>query len=111
MQQPSNGPPSGAPVLITFYGDDLDELKQLANQASDILRTIPGARNVTSSGEGDGSEFALTVDRERAAELGLTPATIAGTLRSAVYGTEATTIKKDGEEIRVVVKLNLNSVV
>ncbi len=109
VQQPSNGPPSGAPVLITFYGDDLDELKQLANQASDILRTIPGARNVTSSGEGDGSEFALTVDRERAAELGLTPATIAGTLRSAVYGTEATTIKKDGEEIRVVVKLNLNS--
>ena len=109
VQQPSEGPPSGAPVLVTFYGDNLDEIKRLANNASDMLRGIDGTRNVTSSGEDDASEFALTINRERAAELGLSPATVAGTLRTAVFGTEATTIKKDGEEIDVVVKLNLNS--
>ncbi len=107
--QPSEGPPSGAPVLVTFYGDNLDELKKLANDAADVLRATPGTRAVTSSGEDDANEFALTVDRIRAAELGLSPTTIASTLRTAIFGTDATTIKVDGEEIDVVVKLNLNS--
>lgn len=109
IYQPNEGPPSGAPVLVTFYGDDLNELKHLANTAADILRDIEGTRIVSSSGEDDASEFALTVDREKAAQLGLSPAIIANTLRTAIFGTEATTIKKDGEEIDVVVKLNLNS--
>lgn len=107
--QPSSGPPVGTPVVITFFGDDRDELKALAADAADILREVPGARSVRSSGEDDASQFALSIDRERAAELGLTPLAIADTLRTAVFGTEATTIKKGGEEIDVVVKLNLNS--
>lgn len=107
--QPSEGPPSGAPVLITFYGDDLGVLKRLAADAADTLREVEGTRVVTSTGEDDASEFALTIDRKRAAELGLSPAAVAGTLRTAVFGTEATTIKQNGEEIKVVVKLNLNT--
>ena len=109
VYQPSEGPPSGAPVLVTFYGDDTAELKKLANDAADVLREIEGTRTVSSSGEDDANEFSLSVDREKAASLGLSPASIAGTLRSAVFGTEATTIKKNGEEIDVVVKLNLNT--
>jgi HAE1 family hydrophobic/amphiphilic exporter-1 len=84
-------------------------LKRVAGEAADILRDIDGTRVVTSSGEDDASEFSLAIDRERASELGLSPLLVAQTLRTAVFGTEATTIKKDGEEIDVVVKLNLNS--
>jgi multidrug efflux pump len=109
VYQPSEGPPSGSPVLVTFYGDDTAELKKLANDAADILRDIEGTRTVSSSGEDDANEFSLSIDREKAASLGLSPAIIAGTLRTAVFGTEATTIKKNGEEIDVVVKLNLNT--
>jgi len=107
--QPSEGPPSGAPVLVTFYGDDIEELKLLANDAADVLRDVEGARAVSSSGEDDASEFALSIDRAKAAELGISPAQVASTLRTAVFGTDATTIKAGGEEIDVVVKLNLNS--
>lgn len=109
VYQPSEGPPSGAPVLVTFFGDNVEDLKRVSNDAADILRDIEGTRIVTSSGEDDANEFSLTINRERAAELGLSPADVANTLRTAVFGTEATTIKKDGEEIDVVVKLNLNS--
>jgi HAE1 family hydrophobic/amphiphilic exporter-1 len=107
--QPSEGPPSGAPVLVTFFGDDIEELKKLANTAAGILRDIEGTRTVTSSGADDANEFALTIDREKTASLGLSPAVIANTLRTAVFGTEATTIKTNGDEIDVVVKLNLNT--
>ncbi len=109
VYQPSDGPPSGAPVLVTFYGDDTRTLKDVANKAADVLRSIQGTRAVTSSGEDDANEFALTIDRRKATELGLSPAYIASILRTAVYGSEATTIKSNGEEIDVVVRLNLNT--
>jgi multidrug efflux pump len=107
--QPNEGPPSGAPVLVTFFGTDSDVLRELANDAADVLRTIPGTRVVSSSSEDDANRFTLTVDRMRASELGLSPALIASTLRTAVFGTVATTIKDGGTEIDVVVKLDLNT--
>lgn len=107
--QPNEGPPSGAPVLVTFFGTDSDTLRELANDAADVLRTIPGTRVVSSSGEDDANRFTLTVDRMRASELGLSPALIASTLRTAVFGSVATTIKDGGTEIDVVVKLDLNT--
>lgn len=109
VYQPNEGPPSGAPVLVTFFGDDLVELKRLANSAADILRDIEGTRIVSSSGEDDANEFAFTINREVLAEFGLTPASVASTLRTAVFGTEATTIKTSGEDIAVMVTLNVNS--
>ncbi len=109
VQQPNEGPPTGAPVLITFFGDDMVELKGLAARAADTLREIEGTRTVEASGQDDATEFALRVDRRRAAELGLSPAQLAGTLRTAIFGTDATTIKRGGDEIDVVVTLNLNS--
>ena len=107
--QPNEGPPSGAPVLVTFFGTDSDVLRELANDAADVLRTIPGTRVVSSSSEDDANRFTLTVDRTRASELGLSPALIASTLRTAVFGTVATTIKEGGTEIDVVVTLDLNT--
>lgn len=107
--QPNEGPPSGAPVLITFFGTNIEELKKVANDTAEILRDMEGTRVVTSSAENDSSQFALTVDRVRATELGISPGLIASTLRTAVFGTEVTTIKVAGDEIDVVVKLNLNT--
>ncbi|MBP9749432.1 MAG: efflux RND transporter permease subunit, partial [Candidatus Pacebacteria bacterium] len=108
VSEPNNGPPSGAPVKITLAGDDLSTLKRTSADVSKILTSIPGARDVVSSAEADASEIVLSVDRVKAAELGLSPLTIAQTLRTAVFGTEATTIKKGADEIRVVVKTDLN---
>ena len=106
--QPSGGPPSGAPIVITFKGDDLGELNNLASAATRLLEDIEGTRNVSNSAQDDSAEFILSVDRDQAAELGVTPAQVAGTLRTAVFGTEATTIKELDDDIEIMVKLNLN---
>ncbi len=108
VKQPNDGPPSGAPVLITFFGDDIDELKEVANKSAKILEKIDGTRIVSSSAKDDASEFDLYINRAKAAKLGVSPFTIASTLRTAVFGTTATTIKKGSDEIDVIVKLNLN---
>lgn len=108
VYEPSNGPPTGAPVVIKFAGNDLDELETAVSRAQDILESIPGTSEVNTSTKNNGTEFTLTVDKAKATALGLNPAVIAQTLRTAVNGVTATTIKKQEQDIDVVVKLDIN---
>lgn len=106
--EPAGGPPSGAPVLITFSGDNLDDLERAVSAGERVLRSTKGATEIATSIKDDGTQFALTIDRAKAAEVGLSPAQVAGTLRTAVSGVVATTIKTDNEDIDVLVSTNLN---
>jgi multidrug efflux pump subunit AcrB len=107
--EPQGGPPTGAPVLITFSGESLDDLERAVDLGERVLGGIKGTAEVTTSNKDDGTQFALTVDRAKAAQVGLSPAQVAGVLRTAVSGSVATTIKKDSEDIDVLVLTNLNS--
>jgi multidrug efflux pump subunit AcrB len=108
VQQAANGPSQGDPVSIKFLSDDLTALGVVADRGESLLNSIPGTLDVQSSLRDDGTQFTLTVDRTKAAAFGLNAASIAQTLRAAVSGTIATTIKKQEKDIDVVVKLNLN---
>ncbi len=108
VAEPNNGPPSGAPVLITFAGDNLDELEKVSLNAERVLASIEGVSDIQSSVKDNGLEFTLSIDRGKAASLGLSPALIAQTLRTAVQGTPATTIRNANDDTDVVVKLDLN---
>ena len=108
VQEPNNGPPVGAPVIIKVTGENFGDLERTVVQVERMLSRIPGTTNVRSTQSTDASEFSLTIDRAKASELGLNPIIIAQTLRAAVNGTVATTIKTPEKDIDVVVKLNLN---
>ena len=107
VSEPNNGPPTGAPVLITFAGDDLGALEEVTTRAQRILADIEGTTEITSSMKDNGLQVRLAIDRAKAAAVGLTPLQVAQTLRTAVNGTTATTIRGD-TDIDVVVKLDLN---
>jgi multidrug efflux pump subunit AcrB len=108
VTQLAGGPPVGTPIVITFKGNDLDELEQLAIEAARILETIPGTNAVTTSTKDDNTEFVLRIDKAKATSLGLNPSLLAQTLRTAVQGSEATTINTPQQDIDVMVTLNLN---
>lgn len=103
-----NGPPGGAPIAIKFFGDDLGELGKVAERAEGILENLPGTTDVVASTKNIGTEFVFSVDTAKASALGLTSRGIAQTLRTAVYGSTATTIRSDGDDIDVIVKLALD---
>jgi multidrug efflux pump subunit AcrB len=109
VDQGNNGPPSGAPVVIKFLGDDLNDLSLVADKAEKVLSSVDGTIDVESSLRDNGTQFEIEIDRAKAQLYGLTAASIAQTLRIAVSGATATTIKKQGNDIDVVVKTNLNS--
>jgi multidrug efflux pump len=108
VEEPASGPPSAAPIAIKFKGDDLDELAAVALRAEALLSSIEGTVDARSSVRDDGTQFTIAVDRTKAAQVGLSATQVAQTLRTAVSGTVATTIKKQDSDIDVTVKLNLN---
>ena len=108
IAQPGSGPPSGAPILIKFFGDDLDDLERVVVKAEDVLKNISGTIDTTNSMKNNVTEFVLKIDRSKLSESNLSPVVVASILRTAIYGVDATTIKTGGEDIDVLVKLNLN---
>ncbi len=106
--QANNGPSAGAPIQIQFEGDNLDDLITAAEKGRQLLSTLPDATNITASTEANGTAFDLTVDRAKAAALGLNAQQLGATLHAAISGTKATTINEPNQTIDVMVKLNLN---
>lgn len=93
-----------SPVSISIKGDDLDTLKQVSEDFTEIVSGIEGTREVSNNiGEGI-PEVQINVDRVKSSGYGLTAAQIANTVRTVVSGTTATRYKIDGDEINVVVK-------
>jgi multidrug efflux pump len=108
ITEQQNGPPTGAPVVIKFFGDDLAGLGLVTERAEKILASIAGTRDIVLSTKTSVTELVLEVDEAKAAALGVSPQTIGQVLRSAVFGVTATTITKNGDDVDVVVKLALD---
>ena len=107
VSQLSGGPPTGDPIGIKLMGDDLAELSSFAHDIAELLKAIPGTANVSIGNNSNSTEYVLTLDKAKAASFGLTPQGISHTLRTAVYGADATSLSTLTTDIDVVVKLNL----
>ncbi len=95
-----------APVELRIKGDDLNTLARLGDRVAELVRQVPGTRQVTSSLEGGRPEIQVSVDRDRAAAYGLSPLEIASTVRTAIEGTVATRYRSGGEEVDIRVLLD-----
>lgn len=109
VDQGNNGPPTGAPVVIKFKGNNLEELSLLGDKAEELLKTIPGTRDIETSLRDNGTQFELIIDKAKAAEYNLSAASIAQLLRASISGVTASTIKKQGSDIDILVKSDLNT--
>lgn len=109
IAQPSSGPPSGKPIAIKLKGDDLDELSIYANEVENLLKNIEGTLDVETSLRGDGSQFTIEIDKNKAALYGVTPLEVASLLRTALSGSEATEINTNNNDIKVLVRVGLNA--
>lgn len=111
VEQLNSGPPTGAPIEVVISGKELDVLENLAAQFEQELKEIPGTQNISTSVPDPNGEFVLAIDRGKAALYGVNTAELAGVLRNAVSGTKATTIRRSGDEIEVIVKYALTGTV
>lgn len=80
------GMSDGAAVQFRLLGDDLDQLQVYAEQAQKIMESIPGAVDVSSSFKPGKPEAQIQIKQDVAADLGVSTATVADTLRTLFNG-------------------------
>jgi multidrug efflux pump subunit AcrB len=77
---------SGEKYILVLSGDEPEALNMAAHKLERDLRTISGLGSIASSAALVRPEIAVRPDFDRAADLGVTTATIADTLRIATLG-------------------------
>lgn len=92
-------------VAIDVIGTDIDVLKPLADQMADALRHIPNLQGVDVNVQESSPELQWEVDRERAAQLGVSFADIGATLNAATGGTLASYYQEKGFQYPIYVQV------
>ncbi len=100
------GGPGGAPVEITVYGPNLDLLQEIAAELALIAEEVEGAVNVDTGLEEGRPEIAVSLNRQRSADLGVPAALIAQTVSAGIDGSVATMFRVDDDEYDVLVRLS-----
>jgi HAE1 family hydrophobic/amphiphilic exporter-1 len=89
------------PVEVELRGFNLTLLERVAEQITSGMREIPGLVDVKSSTEGGYPELQIHFRRDRLANLGLSLADVATTVRSKIQGTVATDIQREDRTIDI----------
>jgi len=111
VEKDENGPPAGPPVNLEIAGDNYDELYAIANGIKSAIqeKNIAGIEELKIDVNTDKPEMEIYVDRTKAGNFGLSTAQVGQTLRQSLYGWEASTFKKDGDDYKIMVRFNDDS--
>ncbi|MBL0105772.1 MAG: efflux RND transporter permease subunit [Ignavibacteria bacterium] len=106
IQKQSGGPPTGPPVNIEISGDDFVKLGQLSDEVKKAIKDIPGIKDLKDDFDEARPEIKISIDREKASLYGLSTATIASTVRTAINGTAASKFRVADNEYDITVRLD-----
>jgi multidrug efflux pump subunit AcrB len=97
-----NGPGSDAPVAVRVLGDNLDQIRTMAAQVSDVLRHTEGTENVNNPLSTRRMDFKVVVNDEAAALLGVTSLDIDRSVRLAFAGLDIARYRDtNGDEVNL----------
>lgn len=105
------GPPTGAPVNLEISGPRFEEIVRISEEIKQRLAAaveqgrIQGLVDLRDNLNTGRPEMRVEIDRERAGRFGLTTQQIAGTIRSAIQGTKASTYRTGKDEYDITVRL------
>jgi multidrug efflux pump subunit AcrB len=101
------GPPVLAPLVAEVYGPDQATARAIALELEQRFRTTEGIVDIDTTVEADAPRDLVLIDRDRAARLGVSQASIAQTLALAVSGHDATYLRDGASKYPVPVRLRL----
>jgi multidrug efflux pump subunit AcrB len=105
VRQLENGKPVGIPVSVRLSGEDVDELRSLAERAKAIFRATPGAERARDDWGNDTFSVRLEVDPDRANLAGVTNLDIATSSAIAMSGVTVSKLREGHKQIPIVARL------
>ncbi|MFD6448194.1 efflux RND transporter permease subunit [Promicromonospora sp. NPDC060204] len=94
---------SSTTVDLVVTAPDADDLAAAASDVEDAVTDLDGVESVTNNLAAEQSTVQVTVDRDAAAEAGLTEATVSGLVAGAMNEMSIGTVDLDGASLDVVV--------
>ena len=96
---------SKKPVVVQINGEDLSELKQFSDRATELLAGSPQLADVEPTLRSGAPEVQISYDRQQIIRHGLNIDTVANQVRDMVKGSEATRLNRRDRRVPIVVRL------
>lgn len=94
-----------AKIALKIFGDDLDTLRGVAGDFESRMKEIPGIGDVAISTQARLPQVSITVDHERAASYGITPASVMEALQTLALGQSVSEIFEGERRFELVVRM------
>lgn len=95
-------------LSYTVYGDDMEKIEKTVSDIEQIMKESGNLKDVSTSLSERYDEFTLKVNQQTLLQYGLTAGQLAMMLNPNQKDEVLTTLKKDGTDIDVIVKRNVN---
>lgn len=92
---------AAAPVEIKLFGKDLETLREIGDTIVRKMSDVEGLRDLTHSLAQGKPEYQFSLDRERAARLGLAVAQVSSTIQTATQGTVVSRYRDGSDEVNI----------
>ncbi|MBL4688161.1 MAG: efflux RND transporter permease subunit [Nannocystaceae bacterium] len=100
------GPPIGSPIAVEVTGSSFHEVGEFAAIVRRQLTEIEGATDLSDNYRVGRPELRLRIDRGAAKRVGMSTQDIATTIRTAVAGNKASTLRDGEDEYDIMVELD-----
>ncbi|MBN9037240.1 MAG: efflux RND transporter permease subunit [Rhizobiales bacterium] len=107
VRVPDAGPPQGKPIQVRIAADDPTGLDQKAKDVAARISQVPGVIDVSDGLPPPGVDWALTVDRTKAAQFGISPASVGAVVQLITNGLKLTDYRPAGADDAVDIRLRL----
>lgn len=102
------GPPVRATILAELYGPDYQQLREIAQHLkTEVFEQTDDVVDIDTSVTDGYTEYNIKINREKALLIGITPASIAETLRAYLTGVDVGTMRLEFEKEPVPIRFRI----
>src|SRR5690606_25842840 len=107
VRVPDAGPPTGKPIQLRISAADPTGLEDKARQVAARIGQVPGVIDIADGLPPPGVDWALTVDRTKAAQYGISPIAVGTVVQLVTTGLKLTDYRPAGADDAVDIRLRL----
>lgn len=92
-------------ITVEIRGYEIDTLTAIADRVKKVIADVPGITDIDSSRDAGTPQESIAIDREKAADLGVSVRSIAEAIETAIAGTQAGHFRAEGKSHRILLQL------
>ncbi|MEX0954223.1 MAG: efflux RND transporter permease subunit [Rhizobiaceae bacterium] len=107
VRVPDAGPPTGQPIQVRLSAANPEGLNETAARVAAVVSKVPGAIDITDGLPPPGVDWALEIDRTKAAQYGISPYAVGTVVQLVTTGLKLTDYRPAGVDDAVDIRLRL----